>query len=204
MLLFEEDDASSSLERSAELHNPANERQPSSHRLSAALPATKQPSNGSFTSAHSITAPGPASFRTADPASSALFELVQTPSAVLESSIPNPELLQKDVYERIFQQRMRDEWPEHIVQSRVDALSAVDSIYTAISQADGIGLTTVSDANNEADRAKPDHTLCLDHLIESRAAPTAALPPLLASRRPSLRSLSVRSSSTSELRELAN
>eukprot|EP00178_Gracilaria_changii_P001239 TRINITY_DN1171_c0_g1_i1.p1 TRINITY_DN1171_c0_g1~~TRINITY_DN1171_c0_g1_i1.p1 ORF type:complete len:411 (+),score=73.23 TRINITY_DN1171_c0_g1_i1:60-1235(+) len=204
ILLFDDDDPASSLGGSAELDSLPKERQPSSHRLGGAQPATRLPSNGSFTSLHSNTAPGPSSFRTADPASSALFELVQTPSAVLESSIPNPELLQKDVYESMFQQRIRDEWPTYIVQSRVNALSAVNSIYTSISQADGIGSTTVSDANNEAERAKLDKTLCLDHLIESGANPGAAPPPLLNARRLSTRSLSVRSSSTSELKELAN
>ncbi|CAN8073295.1 unnamed protein product [Agarophyton chilense] len=202
--LFEDDDPTSSLERSTQFDNPPKERQLSSHGLSPALSITKLPSNGSFTSSHSTPAPGPASFRNPEPASSAFFELVQTPSAVLESSIPNPELLQKDIYETIFQQRMRDQWPDHIVQSRVNALSAVNAIYAAISQADGIGLATVSEAASEANRTKLDQTLCLDHLIESRANPDTSLPPLIASRRPSNRSLSVRSSSTSELKELAN
>lgn len=62
----------------------------------------------------------------------------QSPSCVLEKSIPNPETVQRPVYEKVFQKRMRDDWPSYVTDSRFDAETVVNSVYAVICAADGI------------------------------------------------------------------
>lgn len=59
-------------------------------------------------------------------------------SEVLEGSFPIPEVVQKDVYEAMFQQKLRDTWPEAVVKSRVNAEAVVNMVYRQVCAADGI------------------------------------------------------------------
>lgn len=63
---------------------------------------------------------------------------LQSTSCVLEKSVPNPEVVQRPVYERIFQRRMRDTWPDYVTGSRVDAEKVVNEVFATVCAADGI------------------------------------------------------------------
>lgn len=124
----------------------------------------------------------------------------QNPSVVLENSIPNPEVVQRRVYERMFQEQVRDAWPDYIVQSRVDAMETVDALYARVCAEDGIGVAAGTEGGDLLERA--DKTMSVEALIESRngvvgsAGGAAAI-----QRKQSEKSsrLSVRSSSMGEL-----
>lgn len=144
------------------------------------------------------------SFAQPDPDASSPFDAPDTPSTVLQNSIPNPDIGQKEVYERMFQHRLRDAWPSHIVASRQQAATVVNNLYAAVCAEDGIGATPMQ--VRQESLPLTDTTLCLDRLIESRdAAHVTPLPqqPLML-RKGSARSprLSVRSSSMGEIPEL--
>lgn len=145
-----------------------------------------------------------------------VFPNADSPSTVLENSIPNPEVVQRRVYEKMFQAQVRDEWPAHVVASRVDATEAVNEIYASVCAADGIGVAA-SGANAAAgsealkqdisELPKPDKTLSVELLIESRktvvppgGSGQARIPRKNSGRSPHL---SVRSSSMDEITNLA-
>lgn len=90
----------------------------------------------------------------------------QNPSVVLENSIPNPELVQRRVYEQMFQEQVRDAWPQYIVASRVDATQTVDALYARICAQDGIGVAGGAEAGDHLDRV--EKMMSVDALIESR------------------------------------
>lgn len=173
-------------------------------------------------SAHSrpATPPRPTSssaglFPSVDPPVGRLsFEEQHRTSTVLQDSIPNPDIVQRRVYEDMFQATLRDKWPAHIIASRVDATASVDAVYKAVCTEDGIGVAAASpgDVGLEAvqrrvsEQPSADKTLSLELLIESsngqQAAPGQLRVPKKTLGRSSPR-LPVRSSSMGEISELA-
>lgn len=124
---------------------------------------------------------------------------------VLEYSIPDPAAVQKQVYERMFQERIRDSWPRHIVDSRENAAALVDKVYFRSCAEHGIGAssTSVATASSSTLASSQDQrNLSVEVLLESRNAahPSSAVPTRRLSSGGALRSLPGRSSSMSELR----
>lgn len=126
------------------------------------------------------------------------------PTVVLENSIPNPELVQRKVYERMFQAQVRDKWPHYVDASRVDAIDAVDKVYALVCAEDGIGVAGGAGEGGEVD--KVDNTMSVEALIESRNTVVGGLS-TGGSRRPSGSGrsprLSIRSSSMGEISQLS-
>lgn len=99
---------------------------------------------------------------------------------VLQSSIPDPVLVQRHIYEQMFQARVRDGWPAHIDASRVDATEEVNRVYADVCAMDGIGVSgfgrprpPAEDAGSERvlpGKVVADNTLSLEAMLESRNA----------------------------------
>lgn len=53
-------------------------------------------------------------------------------------AIPDPESVQARVYEQLFYERLRDEWPEGVKSSRQDSWKMVEEIYSRVCAQDGI------------------------------------------------------------------
>lgn len=125
------------------------------------------------------------------------------PSVVLENSIPNPELVQRRVYEQMFQEQIRDAWPQYIVESRVDATETVDALYARVCAQDGIGVAGGAEGGDHVERI--EKMMSVDALIESRngvlgsAAGSSAMQKRQIGRSPHLLA---RSSSMGELPQL--
>lgn len=62
-----------------------------------------------------------------------------SPSVILDASIPKPEVVQRKVYEKMFQMSVRDAWQNWIVESRVGAVEEVERVYSNVCAQDGIG-----------------------------------------------------------------
>lgn len=120
------------------------------------------------------------------------FNPVNTPNSVLMNSIPNPEIAQREVFEQIYQERVRDAWPEQVACSRVDASEVVNEIYASVCKADGIGLPM------GVRREPPARDARLESNEGLQAGPVTQM---LLTRKPSGRSphLSVRSNSMGEM-----
>lgn len=139
-----------------------------------------------------------------------LFDLEDSPARVLERSIPNPEKVQKAVYERVLQDRIRDEWPAHIVASRYDASEIVNYVYSTVCAADGIGVIVPTadplaaretrDAAIDKKTSLPLSTGSIDD--GPQAGPVTQM---LLTRKPSMRNskTTVRSNSMGDLEALA-
>lgn len=157
--------------------------------------------------------------RTTGQTSDPLFNEIESPMSILERIIPNPDISQRQIYEQMFQERIRDKWPDYIINSRKNAAQVVNEVYTAVCQEDGIGIGNPPKAvvkkrqmstNNPVEVDKKQ-ALDVDFLLESRNVDGDDTPlagpvtQMLLTRRPSGRGshLSIKSSSMSEIAELA-
>jgi len=86
--------------------------------------------------------------------------------------VPDPHIVQWPVYEKMFYARMRDDWPDYVVESRDDPNVIVDDIFEKICKEDGIKLPRVhvNSSSNGISHPKDDSNLSREQSTSSESS----------------------------------